>query len=120
LKANYILKNILDILLTPVGGKKFNLIYASGLFDYLTDGICKKVANKLLNSLEDKGVLIICNASISHVTHRAYYEFLGGWKMIYRKEQDMLSWMKDSKGISKIKFDRPSDDVSYLFMRIEK
>jgi len=71
--------------------KKYDFIYSSGLFDYLTDRMARKLIYYLFGLLEPNSELIITNARKDDI-YRAYYELLGGWKLIRRDEKEMLDW----------------------------
>lgn len=121
LKVNYIQKDILELLRMDFNWKNFDFVYASGLFDYLRDSICKNLTYALYNLLSKGGFLLICNASSYNVTHRAYYEFLGRWVMLYRKKGDMLAWLKEIQPKpSVVKFEEPSNFTNYLFLSVTK
>lgn len=121
LKIHYLHKNIIDLLKMDTKWKDFDFIYASGLFDYLTDSICKNLTRALYKILNEKGYLLICNASSLNVSHRAYYEFLGRWIMLYRKRTDMVTWTKNLfPKPALIAFEKPSDYSNYLFLSIVK
>lgn len=67
---------------------KFNLIYASGMFDYFNIEQSKKIAKKLWDCLEPGGVLIITNAHPSNPT-RFWMEYSMGWYLIYKTRKNM-------------------------------
>lgn len=116
-------KNILDLAKSKKLEAQFkdqNLIYASGIFDYLSDRFCKRLLKQLYDLLPRGGTLIICNASAENHSHRAYYEILGDWKMIHRTREELLSWTKEISSAAEIKFEQPHNFVNYLFLSITK
>jgi len=74
--------------------EKYDFIYSSGLFDYLTDQMARKLMCYLFGLLEADSSLVITNARKDDF-HRAYYEMLGGWKLIRRDEKEMLDWTSE-------------------------
>jgi len=66
-----------------------DLIYATGLFDYLNDKLAAKLLEASFSLLAGNGMLGITNLTHA-ITHRAYIEFLGEWKLIYRTKEDIL------------------------------
>ena len=123
LSISYIRKNIAGIirdkkLKEEIKGK--DLIYASGIFDYLTDKMASRLAKELYQLLHKGGVLVICNINLENSSHRAYYELVGGWNMIYRTKQEMLGWIDGMKDVWDIKFEELSESSNYLFLTIRK
>jgi len=122
LNIRFFHNNILDLirnktLIQELTGQ--DLIYVSGVFDYLKDRLAARVTNELYKLLNNKGNLIICNASAENCSHRAYYEIIGDWEMMYRTKDDMLAWTKDIENASKIEFEEPYGPINYLFMNIK-
>ncbi len=66
--------------------KDFDLIYASGLYDYLTDSVATRLTSILFNSLLPKGVLLIANF-LPNIKDIGYIESYLSWHMIYRDEK---------------------------------
>lgn len=97
-----------------------DLIYASGLFDYLRRQTAKNLFLLLFTLLKKGGSMIVCNASLINGSHRAYFEMLGDWVMIYRTEEEMLAWAKGLEGKAAILFERPRGCSSYLFIKLKK
>jgi len=100
--------------------KDQDLIYAFGIFDYLSERMALRLSKELYQLLRKGGNLIICNASLKNSSHRPYYELIGEWNMVYRNEEEMLSWMEGIGDISQIKFEQSSSSNKYLFFSIKK
>lgn len=114
----FINKNILDLIKDRKIEntlRKYDLIYASGLFDYLFTRTAKKVINNLYRLLNRKGVLIVTNAEKENATHQAYYEILGEWYLHHRTKRELLAWTKDIQNAN-IKFDETGKENSFLFL----
>ena len=120
LNISYIHKNVMGLLRQKAHDNLYDFIYVSGLFDYFTDKICLKLLTHMYSLLKKDGLLVICNASLENASHRAYYEFLGGWVMVYRRKEEMLSWAKGLEGVSEIKCEQPAGFLHYLFLSIKK
>ena len=71
--------------------KQYDLIYSSGLFDYLSDRIARRFITSLFEFLDDEASLFITNVK-DDSNYQAYYEMLGGWELIHRTEKEVLSW----------------------------
>jgi 2-polyprenyl-3-methyl-5-hydroxy-6-metoxy-1,4-benzoquinol methylase len=123
LYIEYLHQNIINIIKNKEIKEKIknqDLIYCSGVIDYLRDRIAGRLVRELFQLLNDKGVLIVCNATLENSSHRAYYEMLGEWSMIYRTKEEMLDWMKGIKDVQEISFEEPPGCSKYLFLRITK
>ncbi|MGA2090105.1 MAG: class I SAM-dependent methyltransferase [Endomicrobiales bacterium] len=103
IKLNMVRANIIDILKSKnskYGNESYDLIYVSGVFDYLGERACHKILAGLYKKLNKKGNLLACNISLKNDYHRAYYEIFGGWEMNHRSEDEVLSWVKDLNDFS--------------------
>ena len=117
----YLHKNIIDILRNKELKKELSgqdFVYASGIFDYLKESIAIKMVKQLFQLLNNKGSMLICNASAENCSHKAYFELLGEWNMVYRTKKEMLLWTNNLKEQASIKFGEPSDSSNYLFLDI--
>lgn len=69
------------------GGKinppEYDYIYCAGLFDYLTDKVCKQIMNVFYDWLAPGGLLAITNV-VACKPFRHMLEFLLDWHLIYR------------------------------------
>lgn len=108
-------KEILDLF------NKYDFIYSSGLFDYLTDRMARKLIYYLFGLLEPGSELIITNARKDDF-HRAYYEMLGGWKLIRRDEKEMLDWNSEiaENGSSEIVNLRTKKPFMFIILALHK
>ena len=69
------------------GEAKHDLIYCAGLFDYLSDEICKRLMNIFYGSLAPGGLLIATNVSDAMNASRPFrysMEYILDWYLIYR------------------------------------
>ncbi len=70
--------------------KNFDIVYASGLFDYFDCKTSKFVIKYLLKQTRPGGKIIIANLSKDGHDHRTILEFVGEWYLIYRSREDMV------------------------------
>jgi len=122
LHIKFINKNILDLIKDRKienALKKYDLIYASGLFDYLFTRTAKRVIKNLYRLLNKKGVLIVTNAKKENVTHQVYYEMLGKWYLHHRTKRELLDWTKDIQNAN-VKFDDSGQDNSFWFLCLHR
>jgi len=123
LSIEYFHQNIINIIKNKEIKEKIrgqDLIYCSGVIDYLRDKIAGRLVRELFQLLKNKGVLIVCNAAIEGSSHRAYYEMLGEWNMFHRTKEAMLNWVKGIKNVQEITFEEPPRCSKYLFLRVTK
>ncbi|MCM8762988.1 MAG: methyltransferase domain-containing protein [Candidatus Omnitrophica bacterium] len=100
--------------------KDCDLVYASGILDYLSEKIASRLTKELYQLLQNEGELIICNVSLEKSSHRAYYELLGDWNMVHRTKEQMLDWTKGIENVKEIIFEEPRGGSNYLFLSIKK
>lgn len=80
--VNYVLKEgAKPVVNAP--GRKFDLIYCAGLFDYLPDRTCKHLMNIFYDWLEPDGLLAATNV-VNCKPFRHMLEFVLDWHLIYR------------------------------------
>lgn len=70
--------------------EKYDLVYCSGLFDYLSDRICSKLI-KLFFSMVKKGGKVFVTNMNSLDNDRHILELIFEWHLIYRDEKNMNS-----------------------------
>ena len=66
---------------------KYDYIYCAGLFDYLSDNVCKQLMNIFYQSLAPDGLLLATNATAALNSSRPFrysMEYLLDWHLIYR------------------------------------
>jgi len=63
--------------------KKYDLIYCAGLFDYLSDRVCKRLMNIFYEVLAPGGLLIATNVDASNPI-RHLMEYVLEWHLVYR------------------------------------
>lgn len=73
-----------------LGGEKFDIIYCSGLYDYLNDRVIRALNTRLYEHLQPGGVLIVTNFDpynpIRHVM-----EFIFDWFLIHRDGRQLAA-----------------------------
>ena len=68
----------------------FDLIYSTGLYDYLDDRLASKLTERLYRMLNPDGRLIVANF-LPGIEGAGYMEAFMDWKLIYRTREQMLS-----------------------------
>jgi SAM-dependent methyltransferase len=72
----------------PTAYGRFDLIYASGLYDYLNDRTAKRVTNGLFQALKPGGRLLFANFA-SGIQAEGYMDAIMNWRLILRDEVGM-------------------------------
>jgi len=96
---------------------QYDLVYCAGLFDYLSDRLCRRLLGVLYNQLKPGGLLIATN--VDH--HRARYEmecFLD-WHLVYRNTADMAALVPPECPLDAVAVRRESAGVN-VFLEIRK
>jgi extracellular factor (EF) 3-hydroxypalmitic acid methyl ester biosynthesis protein len=67
---------------------RYDLIYCAGIFDYLSDRICKRLMNIFYSMLEPGGLLIATNVDASNPSRNGM-EYLLEWHLTYRNTEQL-------------------------------
>ncbi|RME30677.1 class I SAM-dependent methyltransferase, partial [Candidatus Parcubacteria bacterium] len=68
----------------------YDVVYCAGLFDYLTDAVCRRLLAYMLRHLEPGGLLIATNVHPSNPLRNGM-EHLLDWHLVHRSAGDMES-----------------------------
>jgi hypothetical protein len=69
--------------------QKYDLVYSTGLFDYLDERIASKLIANLKSVLKDDGMMCISNYADKYSNSSAYLmEWVAEWNLIYRTEKE--------------------------------
>jgi SAM-dependent methyltransferase len=74
-----------DLARARAGDDRFDLIYSTGLYDYLSDRLARRLTRALLGRLRPGGTLLIANFA-PDLPDRGYLEAIMDWHHIYRDE----------------------------------
>lgn len=86
---------------------KFDVIWSSGLFDYLIDRVACTLIKRLKKALAPGGVMVIGNFSVDNAS-RAYCEVIGDWLLIHRTPED-LKRIAQAAGFERSKLEVTAD-----------
>src|SRR3989338_5890684 len=70
--------------------EKYDLVYCSGLFDYLSDRICSKLIKLFFTMIKLGGTVLVTNMHSNNKDNKIM-EMLLEWNLIYRDEANMSS-----------------------------
>ncbi len=73
----------------------FEMIYCAGLFDYLSDRICKRLMNIFYDLLAPGGLLIATNVDSSNPS-KNWMEYVVEWHLVYRNDAMLQSLSPDA------------------------
>ena len=68
---------------------QFDLIYSTGLFDYLNANTGRRLVSTLFDMLKPRGQLVVANF-LPGIRDIGFMEAFMDWKLIYRTRQDMV------------------------------
>ena len=68
---------------------KFDLIYSTGLFDYLSQNTGRRLVTTMFDMLKPGGELVVANF-LPGIRDIGYMEAFMDWKLIYRRRQEMV------------------------------
>ncbi len=100
---NYVQKSVSQILKDSGRVDKvftpghYDLVYCAGLFDYLSDRVCKKMMEIFYDMVAPGGLLIATNVSSKNPV-RNQMEYLLAWNLIYRSEEQLLALRPSKAG----------------------
>jgi len=69
--------------------ESYDLVYCAGLFDYLSDRICRRLVEIFYDLVAPGGMLIVTNVHPSN-PWRNWMEYLAEWHLVYRDEEQLL------------------------------
>ena len=77
--------------------KRYDIIYAMGLFDYLNDNISTKLIKNLRALLKIEGILMISSVRDKYSNPDAHYmEWTGDWNLVYRDDDEFRKLFIDA------------------------
>jgi extracellular factor (EF) 3-hydroxypalmitic acid methyl ester biosynthesis protein len=73
----------------------YDFIYCAGLFDYLSDSVCRKLTNIYYEWLVPGGLLLTTNVDVYN-PRRITMDYIMEWHLFYRKGADLLALKPDT------------------------
>jgi SAM-dependent methyltransferase len=83
-------RSVKDILLNRHAYKDFDLVYAAGLYDYLTDNIARALTSAIFRMLRPGGRCLIANFAPDMIDI-GYMDAFMDWRLIYRTEDQVAA-----------------------------
>ncbi len=94
----------------------YDVVYCAGLFDYLSQRVCKKLVELFCTMVKPGGRVIVTNVSASN-PRKAWMEYLMEWNLIYRDREEMEDLVPDGFPIKGVEITEDSTGVN-LFLDI--
>lgn len=95
----------------------FDIVYCAGLFDYLSQRVCKRLVELFCTMAKPGGLVIVTNVSDSNPS-KAWMEYLVEWNLIYRGRKEMDDLVPDNVPVRKTSIQADVTGVN-LFLEIE-
>jgi len=96
----------------------FEVLYCAGLFDYLSDRICRRLMEIFYDHLVPGGLLVTTNVDISNPA-RHVMEYIMEWHLIYRDAESFAKLVPASVPESCVKVSPDSTGIN-IFLEIRK
>lgn len=78
-------------------GSKYDIIYATGLFDYLTHKVSSRLVHNIKKLLKTNGILAISNVRDKYSNPSVHFmEWVGDWNLIYRTDDEFKKIFLDA------------------------
>ncbi len=95
----------------------YDVVYCAGLFDYLSQRVCKRLVELFCTMIRPGGIVIVTNVAASN-PRKAWMEYVMEWNLIYRDENDMNDLVPDGLNLKNTSVKADSTGVN-LFLEIE-
>jgi extracellular factor (EF) 3-hydroxypalmitic acid methyl ester biosynthesis protein len=112
--AHQLIKNSDRAVQSPQS-ETYDLIYCAGLFDYLSDKVCRKLMDVFYNMLAPGGLLLATNVDVH--PSRNEMEYFLEWHLIHRNSEQMLSIAPDRSNRENVKLLRDPTGVN-IFIEV--
>jgi extracellular factor (EF) 3-hydroxypalmitic acid methyl ester biosynthesis protein len=101
-----------------VTGTGYNVVYCAGLFDYLSDRICRRLLEIFYQMLAPGGLLIATNVHSSNPS-RQWMESVMDWHLVYRDEKQFLAVAPDAAPPECVQIKADATGVN-IFLEVRK
>ena len=97
--------------------RDYDVVYCAGLFDYLSQRVCKRLVDLFCTMVRPGGRVIVTNVAASN-PRKAWMEYVMEWNLIYRDNTEMEDLIPDTSPIVSSSVKADSTGVN-LFLEIE-
>lgn len=95
----------------------YDVVYCAGLFDYLSQRVCKRLVDLFCTMVRPGGRVIVTNVAASN-PRKAWMEYVMEWNLIYRNNAEMEDLIPDNSPVTSSTVKADSTGVN-LFLEIE-
>lgn len=95
----------------------YDVVYCAGLFDYLSQRVCKRLVELFCTMVRPGGIVIVTNVATSN-PRKAWMEYVMEWNLIYRDESEMNDLIPDGLNLKGTTVKADATGVN-LFLEIE-
>ena len=96
----------------------YDLVYCAGLFDYLSDRICKRLMNIFYDLVAPGGLLVATNVDASNPS-RNWMEYVVEWHLVYRDKRTLETLKPDAAAPGSFKVEAEALGVN-IFIEVRK
>lgn len=96
----------------------YDFVYCAGLFDYLSDRICRRLLEIFYDLLAPGGLLVATNVDDSNPS-RLWMEYVVEWHLVYRNSEQFLRIAPDSAPPENCTVSRDATGVN-IFLEVRK
>jgi extracellular factor (EF) 3-hydroxypalmitic acid methyl ester biosynthesis protein len=95
----------------------YDIVYCAGLFDYLSQRVCKRLVELFCTMVRPGGMVIVTNVAQSN-PRKAWMEYVMEWNLIYRDTDEMNDLIPEGIPLRQSKVEADATGVN-LFLEIE-
>jgi extracellular factor (EF) 3-hydroxypalmitic acid methyl ester biosynthesis protein len=95
----------------------YDVVYCAGLFDYLSQRVCKRLVELFCTMVRPGGIVIVTNVAQSN-PRKAWMEYVMEWNLIYRDTDEMNDLIPEGIRLRNSKVEADATGVN-LFLEIE-
>jgi extracellular factor (EF) 3-hydroxypalmitic acid methyl ester biosynthesis protein len=99
--------------------ESYDLVYCAGLFDYLSDRVCRKMMEIFYDLVAPGGLLIVTNVA-AHNPVRNIMEYVGAWNLIHRDALQLASLRPASEAEIRVTSEQTSMNIFLELRKPEK
>lgn len=95
----------------------YDVVYCAGLFDYLSQRVCKRLVELFCTMVRPGGTVVVTNVAAAN-PRKAWMEYLMEWNLIYRGDAEMQDLVPEGLPVEKISI-LPDQTGVNLFLEIQ-
>ncbi len=121
-KVGYFQRSVNQLLRAATQGGEgeftgYDIVYCAGLFDYLSQRVCKRLVELFCTMAKPGGLIIVTNVSDTNPS-KAWMEYLVEWNLNYRGRQEMEDLVPERVAVRNTRIVADATEVN-LFLEIE-